>query len=234
MADKKIVGIFAEQQEAIAAIEKLEADGYVEDEISILAKDREDAKKVKDETDIELETESPIEGAAGGAAAGGVVGGAGALLAGLGVITIPGIGPFLAAGPIAGTISGLVAGGAVGGIAGVLVDMGLTPEEAEEYSEYLERGDILVMVDKVDDEEKNKKAYENFYQNHGMITDSFKSKDKRKKRDRRKNKKYEPATPKRPGDRGDPRREEDFEREGPDGPKDRKDPYRPEDPNPFV
>lgn len=169
MASQKIVGIFATEEEAILAIQRLKRDGYRDDEISVVAKDSEDIKKIRESTNTNIETESAAEGAAGGAVAGGLIGGAGALLAELGLIAIPGIGPLLAAGPIAATLTGLVAGGAVGGLVGALVDMGLTKEEAEEYEEYLDRGDILVMVDQHPDRDVER----NFYENNSRIRDRY-------------------------------------------------------------
>ena len=43
------------------------------------------------------------------------------LLAGIGALAIPGVGPFIAAGPIMGALAGLGVGGAVGGLIGALV-----------------------------------------------------------------------------------------------------------------
>lgn len=169
MADQKVVGIFSTQQEAIKAIERLKRDGYADDEISVLAKDADDVQRIKDVTNTEVETTDASEGAVGGAVAGGAIGGIGALLVSLGVIAIPGVGPFLAAGPIAAAITGAVAGGAVGGIVGALVDMGLSKEEAEGYNEYIERGDILVMVD----EHPDRDVYGNFYENNSVIRDRY-------------------------------------------------------------
>ena len=48
-------------------------------------------------------------------AAGGALGGTLGLLAGVGALAIPGLGPFIAAGPIMGALAGLGVGGAVGG-----------------------------------------------------------------------------------------------------------------------
>lgn len=169
MADQKLVGIFSQQEEAIKAIERLKRDGYLDNEISVVAKDSDKVDRVKDATSVDVETSDATDGAIGGAVAGGALGGIGALLLELGVIAIPGVGPFLAAGPIAAALTGALAGGAVGGIVGALVDMGLTKEEAEEYNTYIERGDILVMVDKQDDRD----VYGNFYENNSVIRDRY-------------------------------------------------------------
>ena len=54
---------------------------------------------------VEKSSKSP-EGAATGAASGAVVGGALGWLVGIGVLAIPGLGPFIAAGPIMAALSG--------------------------------------------------------------------------------------------------------------------------------
>jgi zinc transporter ZupT len=78
-----------------------------------------------------------------GTATGGAIGGVAGLLAGLGALAIPGIGPIVAAGPIAATLTGAVGGGLVGG----LVDMGI-PRSGESFTkERSEKGRILAVVD---------------------------------------------------------------------------------------
>ena len=47
---------------------------------------------------------------------GGALGGIAGLLAGVGALLIPGIGPIVAAGPIAATLTGVVGGGLAGGL----------------------------------------------------------------------------------------------------------------------
>ena len=87
-----------------------------------------------------------VSGAATGAGIGAAVGGAGGLLAGLGIMAIPGIGPVVAAGWLATTLVGAVAGAATGGLIGALVDAGVSKEDAEVYSEAIRRGGTLVTV----------------------------------------------------------------------------------------
>ena len=83
---------------------------------------------------------------AAGAGIGAAVGGTAGLLAGLGMLAIPGIGPVVAAGWLAATAAGAVAGGATGGIIGALVDAGTSEEDAHVYSEAVRRGGTLVTV----------------------------------------------------------------------------------------
>lgn len=77
-----------------------------------------------------------------GAGLGSVAG----LLVGLAGLTIPGVGPFLAAGPLAGALGGLLAGGATGGIIGALSTVGVPEEYAREYASSIEQGQTLVSI----------------------------------------------------------------------------------------
>lgn len=85
-----------------------------------------------------------------GAEIGGVVGGGAGLLAGLGLMAIPGVGPLVAAGWLAsmaaGVVAGAVAGGATGGIVDVMSEGGIPETEAHAYAEAVRRGSILVSV----------------------------------------------------------------------------------------
>ena len=103
-----------------------------------------DIKGTKDFA-AEKETKAP-EGTAAGAGVGAVVGGTLGLLAGIGALAIPGVGPLIAAGPIMGALAGVGAGGAVGGLVGALVGMGIPEYEAKRYEGRVKEGGILVSV----------------------------------------------------------------------------------------
>jgi hypothetical protein len=77
---------------------------------------------------------------------GGVIGGTLGLLAGIGILAIPGVGPLIAAGPIMATLAGLGAGGAVGGLVGALVGMGIPEYEAKRYEGAVKGGGTLLSV----------------------------------------------------------------------------------------
>ena len=89
---------------------------------------------------------APPEGAAAGVTTGGVIGGTLGLLAGVGLLAIPGLGPFIAAGPIMAGLAGLGVGGAVGGVTGALIGMGIPEFEAKRYQGRLQKGGILLSV----------------------------------------------------------------------------------------
>jgi hypothetical protein len=106
----------------------------------------------------EKATKAP-EGTATGATAGGVIGGTLGVLAGVGLLAIPGLGPFIAAGPIMAGLAGLGVGGAVGGFTGALIGMGIPEFEAKRYEGRLQKGGILLSVH-CDTSEEIKRAKE--------------------------------------------------------------------------
>jgi uncharacterized protein (TIGR02271 family) len=83
-----------------------------------------------------------MKGAGTGAAVGGVLG----LVAGVASLSIPGLGPFIAAGPIAATLAGAGVGAAAGGIIGALANLGVPEQDAHYYAEGVRRGGTLVTV----------------------------------------------------------------------------------------
>jgi len=93
----------------------------------------------------ENNTKAP-EGAVAGAGAGGVLGGTIGLLAGIGALAIPGVGPFIAAGPLLAALSGAAGGAALGGGVGALVGLGIPEIEAKRYEGKLRGGNILLAV----------------------------------------------------------------------------------------
>lgn len=110
-------------------------------DISVLFPDNKGSKEFAHEHN----TKAP-EGAVAGAGAGGVTGGVLGLLAGIGALAIPGVGPLIAAGPIMAALSGVAVGAAVGGIAGALIGMGIPEFEAKRYENLVKGGNILMAV----------------------------------------------------------------------------------------
>ena len=109
------------------------------DDISILARDRDTAGQLADDTGTEA-----AAGAATGALAGGLLGGVAGWLVGIGALAIPGVGPIIAAGPIAAALGGAALGAAGGGIIGALTGAGVPEDEARYYDEEFRRGGIVV------------------------------------------------------------------------------------------
>lgn len=131
--------IAASQAIANDIVTRLKSSGFADNDISVLFPDKSSTREFAHE----MGTKAP-EGAAVGAGVGGVVGGTLGLLAGIGLLAIPGVGPFIAAGPIMASLSGIAVGAAVGSIAGALVGMGIPEIEAKRYEGKVKDGNILI------------------------------------------------------------------------------------------
>ena len=134
-----VFGLYGTVAQAERAVDALVSAGFSNADVSVLMADKQGTRDFAHEK----QTKAP-EGAATGAAAGGTVGGTLGLLAGIGALAIPDVGPFIAAGPIMGTLAGLGVGGAVGGLVGALVGLGIPEYEAKRYEGRLKEGGVLL------------------------------------------------------------------------------------------
>jgi hypothetical protein len=143
MADKKkaVFGIYPSRTSAENAADILVKAGFQSSDISVLLPENLGSRSIG----TEKSTKAP-EGAATGAGSGAVLGGTLGLLAGIGALAIPGVGPLIAAGPIMAALAGMGIGGAVGGVTGALVGMGIPEYEAKRYEGRLQKGAILLSV----------------------------------------------------------------------------------------
>jgi len=134
-----VFGIYRTATQAEVAVDRLIHAGFTNDSISVLLPDAKSSREFAHDKS----TKAP-EGTTTGVTTGGVIGGALGLLAGIGALAIPGVGPFIAAGPIMGALAGLGVGGAVGGIIGALVGMGIPEYEAKRYEGRIKEGGVLL------------------------------------------------------------------------------------------
>jgi hypothetical protein len=143
MSAKKVgvFGIYSTRAAVENVTDSLVKAGFPATDISVLLPESLGAKDMG----TEKATKAP-EGAAAGVTTGGVIGGALGVLVGAGLLTIPGLGPFIAAGPIMAGLAGLGVGGAVGGVTGALVGMGIPEFEAKRYEGRLQKGGMLLSV----------------------------------------------------------------------------------------
>jgi hypothetical protein len=143
MAGKKtaVFGIYSSVGQAEHAVDALVLERFSNADVSVLLPDRQGSRDFAHEKN----TKAP-EGTTTGVAAGGTIGGTLGLLAGIGALAIPGLGPFIAAGPIMGALAGLGVGGAVGGLVGALVGMGIPEYEAKRYEGRVKDGGVLLSV----------------------------------------------------------------------------------------
>jgi uncharacterized protein (TIGR02271 family) len=137
--------------QASAIVEKLRSAGFSDNDISVLFPDKGSTREFAHKK----ETKMP-EGATIGASTGGAVGGTIGLLAGIGALAIPGLGPFIAAGPIMAALSGGAIGAGVGGLTGALVGLGIPEYEAKRYAGKVKEGGILISVHSESNDETNR------------------------------------------------------------------------------
>jgi hypothetical protein len=141
-----ITGLFDRYDDARRAVQDLEAAGVAHRDISIVGRDQHDHTGTV--------AAPAAEDAGTGAGIGAAVGGVGGLLAGLGLLAIPGIGPVVAAGWLAATAAGAAGGAligaAAGGLVGALTHAGVPENDAHVYAEGVRRGGTVVTA-KVDE-----------------------------------------------------------------------------------
>lgn len=136
-----VFGIYKTPATAEAAVDHLLSKGFTNESISVLLPDDESTRAFAHQKS----TKAP-EGTTAGVTTGGVVGGTLGLLAGIGALAIPGVGPLIAAGPIMAALAGLGVGGAIGGLLGALVGMGIPEYEAKRYEGAVKNGGTLLSV----------------------------------------------------------------------------------------
>ncbi len=156
MENKKtaVFGIYTTVAAADQATDRLVKAGFLASNISALMPENLGSKEIG----TEKATKAP-EGVTAGVSTGAVLGGALGLLAGIGALAIPGVGPFIAAGPIMAGLAGLGVGGAVGGFTGALIGMGIPEYEAKRYEGRIKNGGILLSAH-CDTSEEIKRAKE--------------------------------------------------------------------------
>jgi hypothetical protein len=144
-----VTGLFDSYEAAKPAVNALEDAGISSSDISVIANNADGRLVDKYHTDAGA-------GAGAGAGVGAVIGGAGGLLAGLGLMAIPGVGPVVAAGWLVATAVGAAGvaavGAAAGGIVGSMTEAGVDEDEAQVYAEGVRRGGALVAVRADEDE----------------------------------------------------------------------------------
>jgi uncharacterized protein YqgC (DUF456 family) len=156
-----VTRLFDTYEHARQAVDELERTGISHDSISVVANNQgekyNDANQYGATSGTAYGTDTvsgatPVErteadtGAGTGATLGTILGGGAGLLAGLGMLAIPGVGPVVAAGWLIATLTGAGVGAASGGLLGGLVGAGVSEEDAHVYTEGVRRGGTLVTV----------------------------------------------------------------------------------------
>ncbi len=168
MATRTLTHLYDTYDEAARAVDALESAGIPHSDISLVGTDGRDAAVVPTigpEATLPVGSALPVDatiagtdmktdaaersaatGAGAGATLGTVVGGGAGLLAGIGALAIPGVGPVVAAGWLIATLTGAGAGAAAGGLLGALTGAGVSDTDAHVYAEGVRRGGTLLSV----------------------------------------------------------------------------------------
>lgn len=152
MATQTIARLYDSHADAVEVVQQLEASGVPHSDISLVANDTEgrlaDARSSGAATG--MTSGDPDQGAATGAGTGAtlgtVLGGGAGLLAGIGALAIPGVGPIVAAGWLVAALTGAGVGAAAGGLLGSLTGAGVSEADAHVHAEGVRRGGTLVTV----------------------------------------------------------------------------------------
>jgi hypothetical protein len=154
---KAVFCLARDREHASQIVDQLKAVGFSNQDISVLMSEGRSSRDFAHEK----ETKAP-EGAVTGAVTGGALGGVLGWLAGIGALSIPGIGPFIAAGPIMAALSGSAIGAATGGITGALIGLGIPEYEAKRYEGSVKEGKVLISVhsDNADERRRAEEIFE--------------------------------------------------------------------------
>lgn len=146
--ENTIFGVYGNVIDLDNSLNELADQGYTEGDITIITKE-----SSIDKIRVDNNTE---EGIKNGAKTGGLLGGILGLIAGVGTLTVPGIGALFVTGPLAvalgitGIIGTTAAGAITGAIAGGLVtglkELGIDENIARKYEEEVEKGNYLLCV----------------------------------------------------------------------------------------
>jgi hypothetical protein len=172
--EKAVLGIATSEEQASRIIDRLLSSRFSNEDISIISPDQKETRlRTNGRGDVEeigyeefsmgrnvprrdliteKHTKAP-EGGVSGTVIGGILGGILGLLAGIGSLSIPGLGSFIAAGPIMSTLSGTAIGGLLGLIIGALIGLVFPEYEAKNYDSAAKAGNIVISVHANTDEE---------------------------------------------------------------------------------
>ena len=123
------------------ALLKLEAAGFTEKQISVIATDNSIGQSFNVEKDSKA-----AEGGTIGGATGGMIGAVAGGLAATGSIIIPGVN-LLVYGTAIAAAAGAGAGATAGGLTGALVGLGIPEYEARRYEDEIKEGSVLIVVE---------------------------------------------------------------------------------------
>jgi len=150
MSKSAVFGIFSTKEQVEAAVDEMKRGGFRNADISVLFPCSEGTK------DFVLERKTKAQ-AAGRVTSEALVGGTSEWFAGIGMLVIPGEGPFIAAGPMMALLGGAGVDDSAGGLTGALIGLGI-PEYAATRYEGRIKGRCFLFSVHADDARRIRKA----------------------------------------------------------------------------
>lgn len=145
------VGVLSTNEETESALNQLRDSGFSIEKIGVIAKDSGRPSHRGSAKLTDTIAERGQAGATMGVATGTGQGGLGGLLVGFGTLAIPGVGTVIAAQSVGTDLANILGGDGIGAFPDswvrVLAGMGIPEKRASVYSDLVERGNCLIMIE---------------------------------------------------------------------------------------
>jgi hypothetical protein len=137
-----VAALFESQADAEQAIRDLKEAGFPQGAIGVVLRDPAYAPGV-----VHPVSASSLPGEPASAGAVGILGGVAGLVAGVGTLGLPGVGPVIAGGVLVSSLTEAGLGAAARGVLGALIGFGVPDAAARYFEAGVRQGSVLVTVD---------------------------------------------------------------------------------------
>ena len=139
-----VAALFESQADAEEAIQDLKDAGFPKQSIGVVLRDPAYRHGSPHQAHV---SQLPVEPAAAACVGGGILGGVVGLVAGVGALALPGMGPVIAGGMLTAWLAGDDRGAAARGVLGTLIGLGIPDRTAPYFEDGVRQGSVLVVVE---------------------------------------------------------------------------------------